>query len=150
MNHETAGLASAWLNEFFGDCMDVLLSLENAAQRLQAAIEGDIQAKRLLRDLEAALSAAEAEKVAEAAIMAKVSKEGPLAAVAQSSPAFLAARDALIAEAHRGDLADLLGEVARARREADDAQLERERAAVMFSALKHAADLRASMLNAAS
>lgn len=150
MTYETAGLTSAWLNEFFGDCVDVLTALEDAAQRLQAALEGDIQAKRLLRDLEAALGAAEAERVAEAVILAKVSKEGPLAAVAQSSPAFLAARDALIAEAHRGDLADLAAEVAKARREADDAQLERERAAVLFSALKYAANLRTAMLNAAS
>ena len=138
---------STWLNDFIGDCVDILGAMERAADTLAVNIAADVATKRQLRDAQDALSMAEAEIVAEAAIKARLKDESSsLTGLATSSQGYRAAVDALIAEAQRGPLAQLVASLHQASRRADDAQIAREQAAIRFSAVKHAAGLREAIL----
>lgn len=132
--------------EFVGDCQDLLGRLEETASQLAYAIQQDIAARRTLRELEEALSAAEAELVASAAIKAKTGQDSPLAGLAVTSPAYRAALDALLADARRNGLGVLAHQVEDMRRVVDDTEATRRTWEVRFSAIKHAAELRAAML----
>ena len=135
--------------QFLSDCQDISNNIIATGQNLYAAINDDIEAKRNLRDAEEILSAAEAEIVAEATIRASTEKTGPLAGVAATSSAFKAACEALIARERHSNpqIAQLHAHAIRCRNVADQTTILREGTAVTFSALKHAADLRAAMLH---
>lgn len=139
-----------FVEKFFADCQDLSNSLISTGQNLCAAIADDIESKRRLREAEECLSNAEAELIAEATIRAAVEKAGPLAGIAATSSAFKAACESMIAKARKGDLTRLHCEVVRLRNMEDETQTIREQTAAMFGAMKHAADLRAALLNAMS
>lgn len=133
---------------FLNDCQDISSNILTTGQSLYDAIRYDIEAKRRLRDAEERLSNYEAELIAEATIRASVEKSGPLAGIAATSSAFKAACEALIAKSRRtGSHAQLYAEAVKLRNEGDECTALREGVAVTFSALKHAADLRAAMLH---
>ena len=148
LTHEENAMNSAHLNQLLTDCENILTHLEDVTADLVVAIDADILAKRALRDAERLLSDAESELVTDAAMRAKVEKAGPLSHAAQSSPAYKQAVDAMLADARRGVLANHWTNAERARYAADDAQARREQIATAYSATKHAANLRAAMLNA--
>lgn len=141
---------SSWLNEFIGDCVDILEVMERAADDLAVNIAADIATKRQAKELQEVLDMAEAEIVADAAVKARLKDDSSqLTGLATSSAGYRAAIDALIAEAHRGPLLATVKTVHEARRHADDAQIAREQAAIRFSACKHAAGLREAILRTA-
>lgn len=134
--------------QFMNECQDISNNLIATGQNLYAAINDDIEAKRNLRDAEEMLSNAEAEIIAEATIRAATEKAGPLAGIAATSSAFKSAVEAMIARERHSNpqIAQLLAHVIRCRNVADQTTILREGTAVTFSALRHAADLRAAML----
>ena len=134
--------------QFLADCQDISNNIISVGQNLYAAINDDIESKRRLRDAEEMLSAAESEIIAEATIRASTEKSGPLAGIAATSSAFKAACEALIArERHNNpQITQIHAHVVRCRNVADNCTILREGTAVTFSALKHAAELRAAML----
>lgn len=139
-----------FVQQFFADCQDLSNNLIVTGQNLCAAIADDIESKRRLREAEERLSNAEAELIAEAAIRAAVEKAGPLSGIAATSSAFKAACESMIAKARQAQLSRLYADAVRLRNLADEAQTIREQTATMFGAMKHAADLRAALLNAMS
>ena len=100
-------------------------------------------------DAEQALEMAEAKVLYEAELAAQ-EKSGALAGIAKTSPAYRAAVTHLLAHERQtdGPVGIYSRKVAHLRTRLDDAQVAREQAAVHFSACKHAADLKASILRA--
>lgn len=132
---------------FLNDCQDISTNIIATGQNLYAAIRDDIESKRRLRDAEETLSNIEAELIAESTIRASVEKTGPLAGIAATSSAFKAACEAMVAKSRKtGNHAQVYAHVVKLRNECDECTALREGTAVTFSALKHAADLRAAML----
>ena len=138
------------LQTLFTDSDQLASHLELTAEQLAVYIADDLALKRQLKEAEEHLSQAEAERIAEAVALAKTEKSGPLAHVAQSSSAFRSACDTLVADARQNGLGPLHRRVIELRHEADEAQIAREQVAVRFSAMRHAADLRAAMLRTLS
>lgn len=133
------------------DAEGILSQLTTAAARLGAAIEEDLMTKRQLSEANKALSAAESEIVMEAEY-ASQDKAGPLAGIAKTSKAYGFALDALLTKerANGSSVGFYAREVRRLEAVADNAAIEREQATVQFSAIRHAADLMAAILKAAS
>ena len=127
----------------------ILSDLITADVELSTALVDDNQARRQLREAEQALSLAEAELVTTAVIQAK-DKAGPLAGLAVTSDAYKMAVALLVAKAHAGDLQRPSGRVKEWQRFADDAKVKLDQATARFSAVRHASNLLASMLQAAS
>lgn len=126
---------------------EVIDSLRKAADRLSHAIQMAAVAKARAQDAKESLSAAEAELVYEAQMLAQA-KEGPLAGLATSSKGYSYALDKLLSEARQAGLSGLYNEANRYAIEADRAAIELQQAQTMFSALKHIADLKGSILRA--
>lgn len=141
---------NTFLSDFLGECRDLLASLETTAGELAIAIQQDITARRALREAEEMLAGAEAELVAEAAITAKAGGESPLAGLAATSKPYAAAIDAMLVGARRNGLSSLAQRVADLRLVVDDTEATRQTWATRYSALRHAAELRAAMLKAYS
>lgn len=120
-----------------------------ASSQLACAIEEEMKLRQMLRDAEQALEMAEAKVLYEAELAAQ-EKSGALAGIAKTSPAYRAAVTHLLAHERQtdGPVGIYSRKVAHLRTRLDDAQVARERAAVHFSACKHAADLKASILRA--
>ena len=133
------------------DAQGILDQLPAAAARLGAAIEDDIMTKRQLSEANKALASAEAEVVMEAEY-ASQDKAGPLAGVAKTSKAYGYALDTLLTKerANGSAIGYAAKELRRLEAVADNAAIEREQATVQFSAVRHAADLMAAILKAAS
>jgi hypothetical protein len=127
----------------------MISQLMSAAEKVQRTIEVETHLSRTLKEAEQALEMAEAEVLYEAEIAAQ-DKHGPLAGIAKTSPVYKAAINKLLADERRngGQIDALTGQVDDLRVRVDQAQLEHEQAAVQFSACKHAADLKASVLRA--
>lgn len=120
-----------------------------ASSQLACAIEEEMKLRQMLRDAEQALEMAEAKVLYEAELAAQ-EKSGALAGIAKTSPAYRAAVTHLLAHERQSDgpVGIYSRKVAHLRTRLDDAQVAREQAAVHFSACKHAADLKASILRA--
>lgn len=120
-----------------------------ASSQLACAIEEEMKLRQMLRDAEQVLEMAEAKVLYEAELAAQ-EKNGALAGIAKTSPAYRAAVTHLLAHERQSDgpVGIYSRKVAHLRTRLDDAQVARERAAVHFSACKHAADLKASILRA--
>jgi hypothetical protein len=127
----------------------MITNLMDAANQLQRTIETETHLHRMLKEAEQALETAEAEVLYEAEIAAQ-DKHGPLAGIAKTSATYKAALTNLLAQVRRngGPIGELTRQVDSLRVRLDQAQIEREQAAVHFSAYKHAADLKASVLRA--
>ena len=127
----------------------MISNLMSAADCVQRTVEAETHLRRMLKEAEQALEGAEAEVLYEAEIAAQ-DKSGPLANIAKTSTAYKAAITKLLADERRngGPLGELTRQVDGLRVRLDQAQIEREQAAVQFSACKHAADLKASVLRA--
>lgn len=137
------------IQQLFEEGERILADLRSADGEVGTALEHDAQARRQLKEAERHLEVAEAEILTTAAIRSKA-KEGPLAGIALTSDAYKAAVTKLLAEAHRGPLKELFGRVKEWQIEADDAKIKLEQAAKRFSAICHASNLLASMLQATS
>lgn len=135
------------LQPILTECNDLLQRLEVTAEELAAAISADISFKRLLSQAEDTLKTREAEYITEAVMQAQ-QKVGPLAGIATTSPAFKSACETLVAAAHQNGISQHYRQVISLRAQADDAEGRREILGNRFSAIKHAVDLRAAMLNA--
>ncbi|MFZ4659377.1 MAG: hypothetical protein ACOYNY_20345 [Caldilineaceae bacterium] len=127
----------------------ILSDLITADMDLSTALIDESMARRQLREAEQALNLAEAEIVSEAALQAKA-KAGPLAGLAVSSDAYKMAVQLLVAKAHTGNLQRLAGKAKERQIAAEDAKVGLERAQVRFSAIRHASNLLAGMLQAAN
>lgn len=127
----------------------MITQLMEAADHLERTIEDETYLRRMLKEAEQALETAEAEKAYEAE-MAAQEKSGPLAGIAKTGPAYKAAITNLLAAERQngGPVGELARQVQHLQAQLDRAQIEREQAAVHFSACKHAADLKASILRA--
>ncbi|GIV73506.1 hypothetical protein [Caldilinea sp.] len=128
---------------------DMIRELMAAADRLAAAIEAETTIRRMLKEAEQGLEAAEAELIYDLELQAQ-DKAGPLAGLAKTGPAYKAALTNVLAQERQngGPLGDLSRQVEQLRTQLDQAQIEREQMAVHFSACKHAADLKAAVLKA--
>lgn|SRR5690606_28911139 len=126
---------------------DLLTSLHDAAKRLEAAIAADRITRSRAQDAKETLAAAEAEIVVEAETLAQAG-EGPLAKIAKTSKAYTYALDNLLHQARQTNLSHLYRDANRAAIEADNAAIELAQAQAMFSAMKHAAELKAAILKA--
>jgi len=134
------------------DAADGLIEqLMFCASRLGAAIEDDIMTKRQLSEANKSLSTVENELIMEAVYNAD-SKGGPLAGIAKTSSAYKTAIDVILNAERKngGQAAYHAAEVSRFERAADNAAIERETASAQFSAVRHAADLMAAILKAAT
>lgn len=127
----------------------ILSDLIMADAELAGALTDDSMARRQLREAERELALSEGEIVCEAVVRAKA-KEGPLAGLATSSDAYRMTVQSLLAQAHRGNLRHLAGRAQERQIAAEDARVTLERAQARFSAIRHASNLLASMLQAAS
>lgn len=114
---------------------------------LAGALADDSAARRQLKDAEQELNLAEAEVITTAVIQSKV-KEGPLAGIATTSDAYKAAVAKLLADAHQGGLNRAYAKARAWQLQADECKVTLERATVRFSAIRHASNLLASMLQA--
>lgn len=137
------------LDQILTEAQASLTQLNQAAQRLQDAVDLEIRSKRDLTEAQTALSNAEAAVVFSLETQAQA-KTGPLSGLAKTSPAYKAAITAYVAEASEdgGPLSGLATDVAHFADHHMNAQIEREEAAVAFSAAKYGANLLAAMLNA--
>ncbi|MEZ4865333.1 MAG: hypothetical protein R3C14_28750 [Caldilineaceae bacterium] len=127
----------------------LLTDLILADAELATALEDDSSARRQLKDAEQALSLVEAELVTTAVIQAK-EKQGPLAGLAVTSDAYKMAVALMLAKAHAGSLQSLAQRVQHWQIQADGARVQLEQTQTRFSAIRHASNLVASMLAAAS
>ena len=127
----------------------MISQLMEAADQLERTIEAETHIRRMLKEAEQALENAEAETLYTAEIAAQ-DKSGPLAGIAKTSATYKAALTNLLAQARGNDgpMGELARQVDNLRVRLDRAQIEREQAAVHFSACKHAADLKTSVLRA--
>ncbi len=132
------------------DAEQLLNELRRTADLLSDAIGMQAVKYARLRSIEQAYTDAENEEVASAIVQAIAEKSGPLAGIAATSKAYDIALNALRARLRNDMLADMAADLDDARREYDDAQAEQRQAETEFSAARHAADLRAAMLKAAS
>ena len=114
---------------------------------LAGAISDDNEARRQLKDAEQELNLAEAEVITVAVIQAK-QKEGPLGGIATTSDAYKAAVTKLLADAHQGDLYHAYNRMKQRQGQADERKVVLEQAVTRFSAIRHASNLLASMLQA--
>lgn len=124
---------------------EIIRSLHTAAAELCNAIEGDVNARRMLKEAEADLSAVESEIVTEATIQA-IGKEGPLAGIATTSKAYAAATEVLLGKSPR--LHSIRKSVHAVQTDADNASIAVQQAQMRFAATKHAADLKAAIIRA--
>ena len=128
---------------------DIITALHTATAELCDAIESDVTIRRMLKEAEVDLSAAESEIITEANIAAQ-GKEGPLAGIATTSKAYTYALDNLLTfQRNNGHAVGYAyREAQRLRIAADNAAIAKEQAQVKFSAVKHAADLKAAIIRA--
>lgn len=127
----------------------IINGLQTAAAELCSAIEAETAIRRMLKEAEADLSAAESEVITEATIAAQ-GKDGPLAGIATTSKAYGYALETLVSQ-HRNNghgVGAAWRQVQRLRVDADNAAVLREQSSVRFSAYKHAADLKAAIIRA--
>ncbi len=125
----------------------LLGELVAADVELAGALYDDSDARRQLKDADQVLSLAEAEVITVAVIQSKA-KEGPLAGIATTSDAYKAAVTKLLASAHQGDLKRSYMRLKERQIQADDRKVVLEQATARFSAIRHASNLLASMLQA--
>lgn len=114
---------------------------------LAGTLADDSDARRQLKEAEQELNLGEAEVITTAVLQAKL-KEGPLAGIATTSDAYKAAVTRLLADAHQGDLSRSHLRVKERQQQADGAKVALEQATTRFSAVRHASNLLASMLQA--
>ena len=128
---------------------DIITALHTAAADLCNAVESETVLRRMLKEAEADLTAAEGEMVTEANIAAQ-GKEGPLSGIATTSKAYTYALESLLANARNNGHAvgGAYRQVQRLRVDADNAAVAKEQASIRFSATKHAADLKAAIIRA--
>ncbi|MCB0112371.1 MAG: hypothetical protein KDE53_40885, partial [Caldilineaceae bacterium] len=98
-------------------------------------------------EAEQQLNLAEAEVITVAVIQSKA-KVGPLAGIATTSDAYKAAVTRLLADAHQKDLNRPYLRYKERQIQADDRRVTLEQATARFSAIRHASNLLASMLQA--
>src|SRR3990167_775262 len=130
----------------------LLAGLAEASANLCLAIEDETLARRALKDAESSLSAAEAEIVMDAELASSTDKTGPLAGIAKTSKTYAYALESLLSK-ERGNgsaIGYLSAEARRLRGPADNAAIDRQQAETRFAAVRHAADLMAAILKAAS
>ena len=123
---------------------DIITALHNAAAELCTAIESDVTIRRMLKEAENDLASLEAEIVTDANIEAQ-GKEGPLAGIATTSKAYSYALDNLLSTHRNGSAGRQVQDL---RIQADNASIAAQQAQVKFSAVKHAADLKAAIIRA--
>lgn len=135
------------LSQTVEEAEELVQELRQAADELAVRISTERQLASRLKEFKDALQAAEAELINEAVVKAQV-KEGPLANIASTSKAFGYAVDKLLADARQSVLAELHEEVCEYTYRHEDASILLQQAQVIFAARKHAADLKAAILNA--
>ena len=140
------------LDAYIREADTLLAGLAEASANLCLAIEDDTLARRALKDAESSLSATEAEIVMEAELASIIDKTGPLAGIAKTSKAYGYALEYLLSK-DRGNgsaIGYISAEVRRLQGAADSALIDRQQAETRFAAIRHAADLMAAILKAAS
>ncbi len=140
------------LQSYIQEADSLLNQLAEASNNLCLAIEEDTFARRALKEAESTLAGAEAEVVMDATFAAGADKTGPLAGIAQSSKAYPIALESLLAKerANGSAVGYLAAETRRLQAAADGTAIDRQQAETRFSAIRHAADLMAQILRAAS
>jgi len=128
----------------------LLANLDAASKWLQQATGNVAAAYAALRTVEQSYTDAENEYSGEAVVQAVADKSGPLGGIATTSKAYDIALGALRAKLRNEDLADMAADLDARRTQYEAAQAEQRQAETEFSAARHAADLRAAMLRAAS
>lgn len=124
---------------------DLLVSLDNAARRLERAIAADAIAKAAATDAKETLAAQEAETVVELAALSDAG-EGPLTGIAKTSKAWQYALDKALADARRGELRQAAAIADQASVTAMNANIELQAAQTQFRACLAAAELRTAIL----
>ncbi|MEZ4617734.1 MAG: hypothetical protein R2867_19790 [Caldilineaceae bacterium] len=135
------------VEELLNESDRLLGELVVADVELAGALSDDSEARRQLKSAEQELSLAEAEVITTAVTQANM-KEGPLAGIAKTSDAYKMAVAKLLADAHQGDLNRVYLRTKQRQIQADDRKVALEQATVRFSAIRHASNLLASMLQA--
>lgn len=127
---------------------DLLVSLDNAARRLERAIADDAIAKAAASDAKESLGAQEAEYVVELTTLADAG-EGPLQGIAKTSKAYAYALDNALAVARRNGngLSEHARNAERAAVNAMNASIALQQAQAQFRACIAAAELRTAILN---
>lgn len=128
---------------------DLLVSLDNAARRLERAIAAAAIAKAAERDAKETLSAQETEHAVELTVQAEAG-EGALAGIAKTSKAWQYTLDKALADARRGELRQAAAIADQASMTAINADIELQSAQTQFRACLAAADLRTAILNGRS
>jgi len=132
------------LNPTIDEAEDLFDALKSAVDRLEAAINTEAVMRARAKDAEESLSA----DVDEVLLGEILLKEGAFA-LAPSSKAYELAMKARVASLRTSEqFAGQYIAAKRARTEADNAKSELDQAQAAFSAVKHAADLKAMILRA--
>ena len=136
------------LNPTLDEAEQLLEELRLAAGRLADAIELDATARARAKDAAETLDAAVNDILMTDILLADTAKEGALAGIAKTSKAYDIALSARRTALCGGQLAHLAADASRLRIEADSARAALDRTQMLFSAVKHACDLKAMILRA--
>lgn len=120
----------------------LMITMENYMLSIERVKRARATAKYCADDL----ARMESEHVAEMIVQAELGN-GPLAGIAKTSKAYQFALDNVLAKARRNGLKHYADLAQDAQLELVDAEISYEQEAARFSALKHAADLQAAMIN---
>lgn len=127
------------------EALEVIRTFGNLTQRLNDALAVETMLQRELARQRRTLDQAESEIVTEAVIQAQ-QKQGPLAGVAQTSPAFKDAREALLTLARRSSLKALYNALQHLEIQVDDANVARQQLENSWHATRTAASVYEAIL----
>lgn len=127
------------------EALEIVRTFSTLTQRLNDALAVETMLQRELARQRRALEQAESEVVTEAVMQAQ-QKLGPLAGVAQTSPSFKDAREALLTLARRGALKGLYNALQQLEIQADDALVGRQQIENSWHATRVAASVYEAIL----
>lgn len=125
---------------------ELLVSLDNAARRLERAIADDTITKAAAADARESLAQQEAEYVVELTVEAEAG-QGPLAGIARTSKSWQYALDKALADVRRDGLRDYAATADKAAVNAMNTSIALQQAQAQFRACLAAAELRTAILN---
>jgi hypothetical protein len=124
----------------------IINQLMTQVDAVQASIERVKRARQMARECQEQLEMAEAEHVAAALALAETGS-GPLQGIAKTSKAYQFALDNMLAQARQHSLRMEAEAAQTAQMELVNAEIVYDQEMARFSALRHAADLLASMIH---
>ena len=127
------------------EALEIVRSFANLTQRLNDALAVETTLQRELARKRKAIEQAESEIITEAVMQAQA-KQGPFAGVAQTSPAFKDAREAVLTLARRGALKPQYTALHELELQVDDAVIARQQIENHWHATRTAANVYEAIL----